>query len=40
MIAVKDDMVLCLMATEEAFAATLTGITQTGWEEVKTLERP
>ena len=40
MIAVKDDMVLCLMATEETFAATLTGITQTGWEEVKTLERP
>ena len=40
MIAVKDDMVLCLMATEEVFAATLTGITQTGWEEVKTLERP
>ena len=40
MIAVKDDMVLCLMATEETFADTVTGITQTGWTEVKTLERP
>lgn len=40
MIAVKDDMVLCLMATEEVFAGTAAGIAQTGWTEVKTLEKP
>lgn len=40
MIAVKDDMVLCLMGTEQAFADTVTGILATGWTEVKTLERP
>lgn len=39
MIAVKDDMVLCLMATEQVFAGTVAGITETGWTEVKTLER-
>lgn len=40
MIAVKDDMVLCLMATEQVFESTAAGIVQTGWTEVKTLERP
>ncbi len=40
MIAVKDDMVLCLMATEQVFEGTSAGIVKTGWTEVKTLERP
>ena len=40
MIAVKDDMVLCLMATQQVFESTAAGITKTGWTEVKTLERP
>ena len=40
MIAVKDDLVLCLMATEQVFKGTAAGIAQTGWTEVKTLERP
>jgi len=40
MLAVKDDMVLCLMAMEQGFAYTAAGIAKTGWTEVKTLERP
>lgn len=40
MIAVKDDMVLCLMATQQVFEDTAEGITKTGWTEIKTLERP
>ena len=40
MIAVKDDMVLCLMATEQVFGDTVTGIVAAGWTAVKTLERP
>lgn len=40
MIAVKDDLVLCLMAAEYAFEKTAAGIEKTGWTEVKTLERP
>lgn len=40
MIAVKDDMVLCLMAVEQVFEGTAAGILKTGWTEVKTLERP
>ena len=40
MIAVKDDMVLCLMAMEQGFEYTVTGIIKTGWTEIKTLERP
>lgn len=40
MIAVKDDMVLCLMATQQVFEGTAAGIIKTGWTEVKTLERP
>lgn len=40
MIAVKGDMVLCLMATEQVFEGTAAAINKTGWNEVKTLERP
>lgn len=40
MIAVKGDLVLCLMATEQVFTGTAAAIAKTGWTEVKTLERP
>lgn len=40
MIAVKDDMVLCLMGSDGAFSATAAGIRKTGWTEIKTLKRP
>lgn len=40
MIAVKDDMVLCLMGSDRAFNATAAGIRKTGWTEIKKLERP
>lgn len=40
MIAVKDNMVLCLMGYYSAFSATEIGIRETGWTEVKTLDRP
>ena len=36
----KDDMVLCLMATEQVFESTSAGIVKTGWTEISTLERP
>lgn len=40
MIAVKDDMVLCLMATEQVFEGTSAGIVKAGWTEINTLDRP
>lgn len=40
MIAVKDDMVLCLMAVDQVFEGTSAGIAKAGWKEIKTLERP
>lgn len=40
LIATKDNMVLCLMATDAIYAQTQTGITAAGWTAVKTLENP
>lgn len=40
MIAVKGDLVLCLMAPDQVFGGTAAGIAKAGWTEVKTLERP
>ena len=40
LIAVKGDMVLCLMAMQPVFDGTAAAITQTGWTEVKTLTCP
>jgi hypothetical protein len=40
MTATKGNMVLCLMATDEAFTGTAAGIEAAGWTTVTTLENP
>ena len=38
LVAVKDNMVLCLVAADELYAMTASGIESTGWTVVETLE--
>ena len=38
LVAVKDNMVLCLVAADELYAMTAAGIESTGWTVVETLE--
>ena len=38
LVAVKDNMVLCLVAAGELYAMTASGIESTGWTVVETLE--
>ena len=40
MTATKGNMVLCLMATDDAFTGTAAGIEAAGWTTVTTLENP